>query len=439
MDKDTKEVLAQIYSAAVAAVDPYISVKNNLLLKNGLLVSGGRPITLSDINRIYVVGAGKAAYKMARAAEDVLGGLIVDSAVVTKDGHGGPLEHIELYEASHPLPDGRGVMAAARILEVVRAAGEDDLVICLLSGGASSLMVQPAPGITLADKQVVTGLMLASGADIGEINCVRKHLSSIKGGRLAEAAYPARVLSLIISDVHGDDIGVIASGPTAPDETTYLQAEEILRMRGVYSRVPEQARELLGNGASGRIPETPKPGTKIFERVNNLAVAFNKDALDRAAEVAGYLGYHTDIIDPGIKGEARVAATRLAEEALRYRDSGKPVPACLIVGGETTVTVKGNGRGGRNQEMALAFSIEAQGTAGISALFAGTDGTDGPTEAAGGFADGESVRKAAASGLSASEYLENNDSYSFLKSTDDLFITGPTGTNVMDIGIILVV
>ena len=438
MDADTKETLAQIYRAAVAAVDPYASVMENLRLEPGVLVMGGARYPLTDINDIYVIAAGKAAYGMARAAQDVLGELVTAGVAVTKDGHGGPLARMETFEASHPVPDERGLVAAARIMELAAGAGESDLVICLLSGGASSLMVLPAHGITLQDKQAVTRLLLSSGSDIAEINCVRKHLSAVKGGRLAEAAYPAPVASLIISDVIGNDPGVIASGPTAPDETTFSQAMDILQMRGVYERVPDSVRTHLKRGVAGLVDESPKPGSHVFERVNNLVVASNTAALRKAKEVAGYLGYHAAIIDPAVSGEARDAGRAIAEAAIRYRREGGNTPACLIFGGETTVTIRGNGLGGRAQETALSFARAADGVRGVSALFAGTDGTDGPTDAAGAFADGATVADASDMGLGAGEYLSGNDSYHFFKATGGLFIPGPTGTNVMDIGIVLV-
>ena len=439
MDQGTKDVLVQIYKAAIAAVDPYTSVKENMALEPGWLVIGGARYALSDIRDIHVVGAGKAAYPMARAAEDILGSLIKDGAVITKDGHGGPLKRIKLYEASHPLPDGRGVIAASRILDIARSATEDDLIVCLFSGGASALMVLPAQGITLKDKQEVTQLLLHSGADIAEVNSVRKHLSAIKGGRLAEAAYPARVATLVISDVLGNDLGTIASGPTSPDETTFLQAAEILKMRGVYDRLPDPVKTYLNKGCLGVFPETPKVGAEIFDRVDNLPIAFNMTALKKAKEVAEYLGYHALIVDDALEGEARDAARRLAKEAIAYRKDGGPVPACLIAGGETTVTVTGKGLGGRNQEMALAFAIDIAGHKEISGLFAGTDGTDGPTDAAGAFSDGATVARARALKVNATDFLLNNDSYHFFQATGDLFHTGPTGTNVMDIDLITIV
>src|SRR5512143_71226 len=401
MEKDTKEVLAQIYRAAVAAADPYLAVKAAITIEPGTLVLGGARYPLADISNIYVVGAGKAAYGMARAAEDVLGRLITGGVVVTKDGHGGALSRINIYEASHPVPDGRGGLAASRIMDVVAGAGPDDLVLCLLSGGASALMVLPAQGVTLRDKQEVTGLLLRSGADIGELNCVRKHLSAIKGGRLAEAAYPAMVSSLIISDVVGNDLGVIASGPTAPDETTFIQAVEILMMRGVWSNAPEGVRAHLASGVSGGVPETPKPGSEIFRRVDNVPVAFNMAALRKAGEVAGYMGFNTHILDGAVQGEASAFAAELARGVLSPGYEKWERPLCLIVGGETTVTVKGRGTGGRNQETALAFALGIQGVDNVSALFAGTDGTDGPTDAAGAFVDGQTVARAASVGLNA--------------------------------------
>lgn len=438
MDKETKELLIQIYRAAVAAADPYSCVKENLVLDTAALVIGGSRYSLPDINNIYLIAAGKAAYGMTKAAEDVLGALIKEGIAVTKDGHGGKLSRAKIFEASHPLPDGRGILAAGRVMELAKSASEDDLVLCLLSGGASSLMVLPAEGISLKDKQEVTRLLLLSGADIGEINCVRKHLSAVKGGRLAEAAFPAKVVSLVISDVVGDDLGVIASGPTAPDETTYLQAMEILKIRGVYDRVPSAVRVHLQKGASGLLPETPKPGDEVFRETVNFVVASNAAALAKASEVASYLGYRPYILDGSMAGEARDAAKRLAVEAAQHKRARRPVPACLLAGGETTVTVRGEGLGGRNQEMALAFAIEINGDRRLSALFAGTDGTDGPTDAAGAFADGETVRGAEAKGLEAGKYLKNNDSNHFFKEAGGLFSPGPTGTNVMDLSIILI-
>ncbi|MHB8173597.1 MAG: glycerate kinase type-2 family protein, partial [Nitrospirota bacterium] len=415
MDRETKELLTQIYRAAVSAADSYSCVKKNLTLDTGdvlkasslsetnlpeagrseavraaALVINGVRYPLAEINYIYIIAAGKAAYGMSKAAEDILGGLVREGVAVTKDGYGGKnLTRVKLFEASHPLPDGRGIIAAGRIMDMAKSASAGDLVLCLLSGGASSLMILPAVGISLKDKQEVTRLLLLSGADIGEINCVRKHLSAVKGGRLAEAIFPARAVSIIISDVVGDDTGVIASGPTASDETTYLQALEILKIRGVYERVPPPVREHLQRGASGLIPETPKPGDDVFKGAMSFVAASNSAALTKASETAAYLGYRPYILDGSLTGEARDAAKKLAQETFQHKRARRPTPACLLAGGETTVSVRGDGLGGRNQEMALAFALEIKGDRRVSALFAGTDGNDGLTEAAGAFADGD--------------------------------------------------
>ena len=445
MDRETRELLTQIYRAAVSAADAYSCVKENLALEAeaglpaaALVINNSRYL-LSEIKNIYVIAAGKAAYGMAKAAEDVLGDMVREGVFVTAGGYGGrALSRIQGFEASHPLPDGRGIIAAGRIMELAGRASANDLVLCLLSGGASSLMVLPAEGISLKDKQEVTRLLLASGADIGEINCVRKHLSAVKGGRLAEAISPARAVNIIISDVVGDDTGVIASGPTAPDETTYLQALEILKIRGVYEKIPSPVREYLQRGASGLIPETPKPGDEIFGKITNFIAASNASALDGASKTAAYLGYRPYILDTPLTGEAIDAAKRLAQEAFGHKRARRPTPACLLAGGETTVTVQGDGSGGRSQETALGFALEIQGDRRVSALFAGTDGIDGPTDAAGAFVDGGVIKGASEKGITAENYLRNNDSYNFFKKAGGLFSPGPTGTNVMDIGIIMI-
>jgi glycerate 2-kinase len=437
MDEEIRQALTQIFSAAVAAVDPYNCVRENLSIGPGMLVAGGIEYPLTDINNIYVIGAGKAAYGMAAAAEIALGELITDGVVVTKDGHGGPLVRLDVEYASHPVPDARGEAAARRLIEIAAGAGKDDLVICLLSGGASALLPLPAEGITLADKQEVTRLLLACGADIGEVNTVRKHLSAIKGGQLARAACPASLISLIISDVVGDDLSVIASGPTSPDETTYLQAADILKMRGVYAKLPDSVRERLDNGMAGGLMETPGPDDPVFADTRNIIIASNATAIGKAAEVAGYMGYTVRVLDSPLTGEAGEAAVWLHGAAGSYLASSDGLPACILAGGETTVTIKGDGLGGRNQELALAFAINIDGDEHMSALFAGTDGGDGPTDAAGAFVDGETVKMAAKSGIDAASYLSRNDSYHFFERAGGHFKPGPTGTNVMDIAVII--
>ncbi len=390
--------------------------------------------------RVLVIGAGKASAVMARALEELLGDRISGGLVCVKDGHGVPLQRVAVAEASHPVPDARGVDAARRVLELVRGSGEQDLILCVLSGGGSALLTLPAEGLTLEDLQGVTDLLLASGATIGEINTLRKHLSQVKGGRLAAAAHPARVVNLVLSDVIGDRLDVIASGPFAADPTTFAEARGVLERYGLWTRVPEAVRRILEEGQAGRVPETPKPGDPRLERVVQVVVASNRVSLGAAAEQARRMGYRTVVLTSRIQGEAREVARVLAAIAQEIRESGQPLaaPACVLAGGETTVTLRGGGRGGRNQELALALALELEGWEGIVGLSGGTDGTDGPTDAAGGVATPSTAARARALGLDPREHLERNDSYRLLDATGDLVRTGPTRTNVMDVQVLLV-
>jgi hydroxypyruvate reductase len=335
-------------------------------------------------------------------------------SVTTKDGHGLPLARIELREAGHPLPDERGVAGAKRIAEIAAHAGAGETLLCLISGGASALMPLPAEGITLGDKQATTALMLACGANIHELNCVRKHLSAIKGGHLAQLAAPARVVSLILSDVIGDNLDVIGSGPTVPDSSTADEARAILERYSLWDRAPVAVRERLASGA-----ETPKS----LEGVENIIVGSNRLAAEAAMAKARELGYEPRLLSTALDGEAREVGRRIARET-----------GCVVAGGETTVTLRGKGKGGRNQELALAAAIELAG-AGEQAvvLSAGTDGTDGPTDAAGAIAANDTVERAKKLGLVAEAHLEENNSYPFFAALGDLVVTGPTGTNVMDL------
>jgi glycerate-2-kinase len=320
------------------------------------------------------------------------------------------------------------------------------LVLCLISGGGSALLVAPCNSITLDEKQRVTELLLKAGADINELNAVRKHVSAIKGGRLAEIAYPSKVISLILSDVIGDPLDVIASGPTSPDETTYQDAIHVIEKYGLRDKIPVHIWNTLKDGANGAMPDTPKTGNPAFEGIENIIIGSNKIATGAAAKKAMELGFDTSILTSELQGEAREAAKWLALKAVERREQKaedriqktEDRKICFISGGETTVTVKGNGIGGRNMELALAFAIEIAGTDGITLLSAGTDGTDGPTDAAGAIVDGQTIKKANAKGLDPLVYLEHNDSYIFFKNTGELFVTGSTGTNVMDIQIILI-
>jgi glycerate-2-kinase len=320
-------------------------------------------------------------------------------------------------------------------MNVLKEADGQTLVICMISGGGSALLAAPHEGITLPEKQQITQLLLRAGANIQELNTVRKHISRVKGGRLAELAYPARILSLILSDVIGDRLDVIASGPTAPDPTTFQDALGVIGRYDLADKIPEKVLGILMRGARGEIPETPKEKSQAFERVENIIVGSNKKAIEIAEREAAKRGYQVTILSSELQGEAREVGGWLARKAMAMRDGSK---ICLISGGETTVTVKGSGLGGRNMELALAFAQEIKGMRGITFLSAGTDGTDGPTDAAGAIVDGETITRAEAAGHSPEAYLENNDSYHFFKVAGGLFLTGPTGTNVMDLQIVLI-
>jgi glycerate 2-kinase len=405
----------RIFQAALKAADPYQAVVRHLR------------IDPAPYRNIFVIGAGKASAQMARAIERLLGARISGGEINVKDGHGAKLHHIRINECGHPIPDRRGVAGARRIAQIASEAGPADLIICLISGGASALLPLPAPGITLAEKQKTTRLLLHCGASIHEINCVRKHISRIKGGQLARLAYPATLLTLILSDVIGDDLDVIGSGPTVPDRSTLAHARAILKKYGIPNKLLAAAEE------------TPKPGDKIFEKTRYVTVGSNALAVDAAAAEARRLGFHTLVLSTYLEGEAREVARVHAAVAKEIRASGRPVPrpACVISGGETTVRVRGKGLGGRNQEFALAAALDIDGLRDVVILSAGTDGTDGPTDAAGAICDGTTLGRAQTLGLNAAAFLANNDSYHFFEATGDLIKTGPTGTNVADIQVIL--
>jgi len=428
----------EIFRAALAAADPVAAVLRYVRLRDRTLLAHRTRYPLRGIRKIYVIGGGKAGAAMAQAIEklDLPQALRGASMVNVKDGHHAPLRWIELNECGHPIPDERGVRGAARIAEIATGAVADDLVICLISGGASALLPLPAPPITLEEKQAVTGLLLASGASIHEFNAVRKHISRIKGGQLARMAYPARVLALILSDVIGDDLDVIGSGLTAPDASTFARAQAVLEKYGILGRVPTSVRERIESGARREIRETPKRGDPAFARVQNLVVGSNRLAVEAAAAKARELGFNTMILSTQVEGETREIArmhAAIAKEIARYRRPLAP-PACVISGGETTVTLRGDGLGGRNQEFVLAAAIDLAGQNHTVVLSGGTDGTDGPTPAAGAVADGQTLSRAP----DARQFLAVNDSYHFFEKLGDLVITGPTNTNVADVRILLV-
>ncbi|MDH4283756.1 MAG: HAD-IIB family hydrolase [Gallionellaceae bacterium] len=438
------ESLVSIFNAALAAVNPYNAVRNALKLENGNLYVADACYDLAKFDRIMVIGAGKASSYMALAIEELLGAQISTGLVITKEGHTLPLKIIAQIEASHPVPNAAGMEGAQRITQMAQAADEKTLVICLLSGGASALMAAPISGLELQDKQQITSLLLKSGATISELNSVRKHLSAIKGGRLAQAVYPAQMMTLILSDVIGNPLDVIASGPTAQDSSSFADALAVVEKYGLQEKIPVCAMSYLQRGMAGQETETVKDGDPCLEATRNIIVGDISLALQAAAEKARQLGYATEIANAKLQGEARDTARLLAEGVRNRLDALQPGSRlCLLYGGETTVTVKGSGKGGRNQELALAFALEAIGMEGIALLSAGTDGGDGPTDAAGAIVDGKTAALAHKLGLDPLQYLNDNDSYSFFRQFDALsgehihFITGPTGTNVMDIQIIL--
>lgn len=436
MKKNLRRDAGKIFRAAVAAADPTRAVLAHLQLDEpGVLTAGRRRYDLACFESVFVIGAGKAGASMAVAVEKLLGKKITGGLINVKDGHLAKLQRIALNQATHPIPGESGVAGSRRILEIARAAGPRDLVICLISGGASALLPLPAPGITLEDKQKVTGLLLACGATIYEINAVRKHLSAIKGGRLAQAVHPAALLTLVLSDVIGDDLSVIGSGPTVPDPSTFADALAILSKFDLLDKIPPGVSQVL-NAAK---QESPKPADPVFKKSQTIIVGSNRLAIVAAVKMARLLGYKPLVLSTTIEGETREVAAMHVEIAREVRASGQPVsaPACLLSGGETTVTLRGKGKGGRNQEFALAACLRLASVPNALVLSAGTDGTDGPTVAAGAFAASGTLARAAALGMDPNDYLNRNDSFSFFEKLGDLLITGPTNTNVMDVRIIL--
>ena len=435
-----KKQALSIFHAAIQAADPVEAVLRHFRVRDGSLDVAGRRYRLDRYERIFVIGAGKAGASMAKAVERVLGKRISGGLINVKYGHTAKLRRVELNPCGHPEPDEAGLRGAARIAAIAEQAGERDLIVCVISGGASALLPSPAEGVTLEEKQAITRLLLDCGADIREINAVRKHISSIKGGQLARLAFPATVISLLLSDVIGDDLGVIGSGPTTADASTFAGAIAILDKYGIAEAAPASIRERLARGAAGEIAETPKPGDPALERTRNVIVGSNLLAVNAAVAKARALGLRTMVLSTFIEGETRDVARMHAAIARQARVHGTPLrgPACIVTGGETTVTIRGDGKGGRNQEFALAAAIDLAGLKDTLILSGGTDGTDGPTDAAGAIADGTTCERAEKLGLAAKDYLARNDSYHFFEPLGDLIMTGPTNTNVMDVRLILI-
>lgn len=431
----------ELLEEALRAADPYEVVRKNIAIDGEEIVIAGERFKPGNI---WVLGLGKASIKMALAVEDVLGKRIsggVIAAPKTLRGRVGKVPRLmEIVWSSHPIPDEDSVRAGRKLLEYAEQAREEDLVLVLVSGGGSALVEYPANDITLEDIVEVTRLLLRSGAIIQEINAVRKHLSMFKGGWLAKRAYPATLVSLIISDVVGDNLEAIASGPTAPDPTTFSDAYEILRRYGLWEKIPSKPREYIEKGLRGEAPETPKPGDEVFRKVHNNIIASNIVSLKAMEAKARRLGYNTLILTSLLQGEAKVVGRVLASIALETLMNGYPVkpPAVILSGGETTVTVKGKGKGGRNQELALSAAIDIRGKHGIVIASMGTDGIDGVTDVAGGIVDAHSIERALSLGLDPYQILDNNDSYSFFNKLKDAIYTGATGTNVNDVQVIVV-
>jgi glycerate 2-kinase len=438
--RKSRQNAMEIFQAGLAAVAPGAAIKKYVQRQDDILLVDGREYDLSQYRQLFVIGAGKAGSSMAAAIEEILGDRITQGVITVKYGHLEELSTVKIHEAGHPVPDENGFKATKVIYDLAATADEDTLVICLISGGGSALMPLPVADVTLEDKQATTKVLLSCGATIHEINAIRKHLSAIKGGGLARVVYPATIITLILSDVVGDDLDSIASGPCVPDSMTFADCQSIFADYSIESELPERVRNYIGRGAAGEVPETPKLGDEIFRKTQNVIVGNNFNALIKAKEKSEELGYNTLLLSSRIEGETReVAFNHMAIAAeIELNEFPTPKPACILTGGETTVKLKGNGKGGRNQEFVLAAALKMEGLRHAVVLSAGTDGTDGPTDAAGALADVTTMDRARSNGLDPVEYLDNNDSYTFFDGLDDLYKTGPTNTNVMDIRIILV-
>lgn len=433
-----RQAIEAVQAAALAAVEPVRAIYRHARREKDTLWVGETPYCLSAFDRVLIAGGGKAAAPMLTALVELVGNRLERGIVVTKYGHAPslvPHPSVAVWEAGHPIPDQAGVAATRRIAQLAADAGERDLVLCPISGGGSALMTLPAPELSLNDLQTLTEQLLRAGATINELNAVRKHLSQIKGGGLARLAAPATVVSLILSDVVGDPLDTIASGPTTPDPSTYADAWRVLERYDLLERTPTPVLKRLEAGLAGQIAETPKPGDPIFRRVHQAIVGANRLAADAAAQKAREMGFNALVLSTYVEGEAREVAkvaVALAKEIVHH---DRPVhrPACLIWGGETTVTIRGSGKGGRNQELALAAAVALEGWGDVALVALATDGTDGPTDAAGAIASGQTVARARTLGLDPVAALANNDAYPFFEALGDLILTGPTQTNVNDL------
>ena len=450
LGSEPREIARHVMRAALRAVDPAIAVKNFFNVHPDIVTQ-----IKGTSGRLFVVGGGKAGVPMVAAVSEIFGDQIFSGRVVVKYGYttaevdaaksrslpGSPHPpqfQVKISEAGHPIPDKAGLEAASEINRLLNEANEEDTVLCLISGGGSALLTLPAEGLTLADLQSTTESLLAAGATINQFNIIRKHLSKIKGGGLARMAAPATLYALILSDVVADPLAIIASGPTVPDPSTFADAWAIVEQYQLQRKLPEPVLRRLKAGYAGELPDTPKPGDPIFRRVHNTIVGSNRIAARAAVEAARAGGFEALLLTTFVEGEAREVGRVVAGLAKGLATGELPLehPACLVLGGETTVTLRGDGRGGRNQEMALAAAIALAGWPKVLVACLGTDGSDGPTDAAGAFADGTTVDRARAISLDPVVSLNRNDAYNFFAALDDLILTGPTNTNVNDLTLI---
>lgn len=434
---DMRSFAKQIFLAGVESVLPDQLIRLKLKLADGILYVAGNSFHLANFRNIYVVGAGKATALMAQEIEKILGEHITDGHIVVKYNHTCPLKYLTITEAGHPLPDKNGIEASRKIIQIASKADVQDLVFCLLSGGASALLADYPEESTFEDLIVINELLVKSGADIKEINIIRKHFSKIKGGQLAKAIYPATTISLILSDVIGDSLDVIASGPTSDDKSTFSDAIAVVEKYHLKEQLPDSLMKYLQSGNNGLIVETPKQGDVIFENVNNFIIGSNSIALSVAAGKAQELGFTPYIITAVLDEDFSKVGEFILNSIERFQHQSTNKPICLLFGGEPTVKVSGNGLGGRNQHLSLYCAIKLKGMKGVTLLCAGTDGTDGPTDVAGAIVDWQTVATANSKNLDPQKYLYEADSYNFFNQVGGHIITGSTKTNVMDIMILL--
>ncbi|MEM2910995.1 MAG: glycerate kinase [Candidatus Bathyarchaeia archaeon] len=440
LDRKARALALKSLETALNAADPKRIMRSKISLKDSILRVNSYLFDLKKFKDVYVIGGGKASGSMAETLEEIVGNYITLGLVNVPRGNKHKTSIVKLHEASHPVPDEEGVKGTRLMMEIAEKADKEDLIICLISGGGSSLMPLPRGEITIDDKKKITEDLLKCGATINEINTVRKHISQFKGGWLAKKAFPATILNLILSDVLGDPLDFIASGPTVPDSTTFSDAIKVLKKYGLWGKAPESVRKVLLDGEKGLIPETPKADDEAFKKVFNIVIGNNRYSSMAACEALKSEGLNTLLLTALLEGEARHVGTVLASLAREVTASGNPIqkPAGIVAGGETTVTVLGNGLGGRNQELALAAALKLRGFDGVVVASISTDGVDGPTDAAGALVDSKTLTRAEKKGLNADAYLAENNSYNFFSKLEDLIFTGPTGTNVNDISVIVV-